>query len=185
MRKSKQNSLKSAAPAAAAGRKVKGALALLAVFLLGGLALGGQQGGPMSRKDAPVEDRFEHAVKNKEPRFKLSGKVRRKNEQENYVLLGWKSDDELVSTTTYELASPEEAAALFKRSAGAPVSVPSQTVNLTRLGDEAFMRVNSLYGKEGRTELLFRKGNYVVVMSASSPGVAKRFAKHMADELGN
>jgi hypothetical protein len=185
MRKSKHNWLKSLAPAAAGGGKVKGALALLVVLLLGGLALGGQQGGAMSKKDAPVEDRFEHAVRAREPRFKPSGKVRRKNERENYVMLGWKSDDELVSTTTYELASPEEAAAMFKRSMDAPVSVPSQTINLTHLGDEAFMRVNSLYGKEGRTELLFRRGNYVVVMSASSPGVAKRFAKHMADELGN
>jgi hypothetical protein len=185
MRKSEQNSKKSGAPAAAGGGKAKGLIALLLVLLLGGLAVAGQQGGPMAKKDVPVGDRFEQAVKAKEPKFKLAGKLRRKNQQENYTMLGWKADDELVSSTTYELASAAEAAEFLKKSLNAPLSVPVQTINLTRLGDEAFMRVNSPYSKEGQTELLFRKGNFVVVMSASSPGVAKRFAKHMADELAH
>ena len=182
MRNSKKNSLKSGAT----GKKAAGLLALLLALLLGTLAVAGQQGGPMAKKDVPVTDRFENAIKAREPKFKLASKLARKNRQENYVLQGWKSDaDESVSATTYELASAEEAAALLKRSLDAPVSVPVQTVNLTRLGDEAYMRVNGLYGKEGQTELLFRKGNYVIVMSASSPVIAKRFAKHMADEIGN
>ena len=185
MRKSEKNSKKSGAPAASGGGKAKGLIALLLVLLLGGLAVAGQQGGPMAKKDVPVGDRFENAIKAKEPKFKLAGKLQRKNQQENYTMLGWKADDELVSSTTYEFGTPAEAAEFLKKSANAPLSVPVQTVNLTRLGDEAFMRVNSPYSKEGQTELLFRKGNFVVVMSASSPGVAKRFAKHMADELAH
>lgn len=98
---------------------------------------------------------------------------------------GWKSEGETVSATTYEFGSAGEAAEMLKRSLDAPLSVPVQTINLTRLGDEAYLRVNGLYGKEGRSYLLFRKENFLIVMTASSPGLAKRFAKHMADEIGN
>lgn len=184
MRKSKKSSLKSGAPAGARKGKAKGLFVLLLVLLLGTLAVAGQQGGAMAKKDNPVTDRFENAVKAKEPKFKLASKLARKNRQENYVMQGWKSEGDFVSVTTRELASAEEAAELLKKSLDAPVSVPLQTTNLTRLGDEAFMRVNSDYGK-GHTSLLFRKGNVLVSLTASSPGLAKRFAKHMADEIGN
>lgn len=186
MRKSKNNPPAHQAPAV--GRKTAKALVVLALaLLLGMLAAVGQQqqGGPMSKKDVPVTDRFENAVKAKEPKFKLASKLARKNKQENYVLQGWKDDDkEVVSATTYELASAEEAAGLLKRTLDAPLSAPVKTTNLTRLGDEAYLR-NGVYGKEGHTYLFFRKGNFVIVMSATSPGAAKRFAKHMADEIGN
>lgn len=183
MRKLKKNSLKSGTPAAAGGGRARGLFALLLVLLLGCLAVAGRQGGPMAKKDVPVADRFEQAVKAKEPKFRLAGKHQPKSEQENYLMLGWKSDDELVSTTTYERASAEEAAEFLKKNVDAPLSMQLPTINLTHLGDEAYMRINTHYGK-GYTTLLFRKGNYVIVMSASSPGVAKRFAKHMANELG-
>jgi hypothetical protein len=185
MRKSKKNSQKSGATAVAGKRQPKGLFLLLLVLILGSMAIMGQQGGSMAKKDIPVTDRFENAVKAKEPKFKLASKLARKNRQENYVLQGWKAGQDLVSATTYELASADEAATLLKRNLNAAVSVPVQTINLTRLGDEAYLRVNSLYGKEGQTDLLFRKDNFVVIMSASSPGIAKRFAKHMADEIGN
>lgn len=186
MSKSKRNSLKPAARAAAAGRKPKGLFVLLLVLLVATLVATGQQGGGMSKRDVPVTDRFENAVKSKEPKFKLANKLRRKNEQENYVMQGWKAgEDEGVSATTYELATADEAIALLQRSLEAPMSVPVQTIKLTNLGDEAYMRVNGLYRKEGQTDLFFRKGNVVVVMSATSPGVAKRFAKHMAAEIGD
>lgn len=185
MRKSKKISLKSGAIVVAGRRHAKGLFLLLLVLLVGSIAIMGQQGGSMAKKDVPVADRFENAVKAKEPKFKLASKLARKNRQENYVLQGWKSGQDLVSATTYELASADEAAILLKRHLNAAISVPVQTINLTRLGDEAYLRVNSLYGKEGQTDLLFRKGNFVIIMSASSPGIAKRFAKHMADEISN
>lgn len=90
------------------------------------------------------------------------------------------SDEDLVSTTTYELASPEEAAEMLKKSLDAPMSVPVQTINLTQLGDEAYMRLNK-YAKEA--DLFFRKGNVVIIMSASTPGLAQRFARHLANEI--
>jgi hypothetical protein len=181
MRKSKRDPLKSAAGRRTA--KVLVVVVLSLAFSLCALIVTGQQGGAMAKKE--VADRFEHAIKAREPRFTLESKLKRKNPEENYVMLGWKSGAEFVSTTTYELASAEEAAAFLKRSVDAPVSVPVRTVKLTHLGEEAYIRADGPYSNEGYTTLLFRKGNVVVVMSASAQGVAKRFAKHMARELGN
>jgi hypothetical protein len=137
------------------------------------------------RKDISVADRLENAIKEKEPKFKFAGKHVSKNQQGNSsVLLGWKSDNDIVSATTYELASPEEAAELIRKSLNAPMSVPLQTIKLMELGEEAYMSFGR-YSKEGYTNLLFRKGKYVIVMSASNPDVAQRFAKHMANEIRN
>ena len=63
------------------------------------------------------------------------------------------------------------------------MSVPVQTVKLTHLGDEAYMSTG-LYSK-GETNLLLRKGNYFILMSATSQGLAKRFARHMVTEIDN
>lgn len=39
------------------------------------------------------------------------------------------------------------------------------------------------YSKQGN--LLLRKEKFVIVMSASSPDLAQRFAKHLAGEIDN
>lgn len=158
---------------------------LLVVVILGTLIVVGQQGEPMTKKDIPVTDRFENAIKAKEPKFKLVSKHVSKNQQQNSVLQGWKFDEDVVSATTYEFASAAEAAELLKKTLNAPMSVPVQTIKLTQLGDEAYMSPHGPYAKEGQTNLFFRKGNFVIIMSASKPGLAQRFAKHMADEIQN
>ena len=178
------NSLKLNAPAAFLRKNAKGLIVLLVGVLLGTFIVVGQQGEQVKKKDIPVADRFEKAIKDKEPKFKVSNKLERDNKQQKYVLQGWQSDEDLVSATTYELASKEEAAELLRKSLQAPTSVPVRTIRLTQLGDEAYMRPNN-YSKEGQTDLLFRKGKFVIVLSASSPGVAKRFARHMARELND
>jgi hypothetical protein len=184
MHKSKKQPLKSDTPAAGRGKPTKALILLSLALILGTLVIAvGQQGGGVANKDIPVEDRFENAVKAREPKFKLTNKLKRKNRQENYVLQGWKSDEEVVSATTYELASAEEAAGLLKSTLDAPLSVPVQSINLTNLGDEAYLRLGGPYSKKGHTNLFVRKGNYLIILSASSPGVAKRFAKHMIGEL--
>lgn len=185
MPKLKNNSLKLDTRAAIARKNGKGLIALLVVVILGALIVVGQQGEPMTKKDIPVTDRFENAIKAKEPKFKLVSKHVSKNQQENSVLQGWKADEDVVSVTTYEFASAAEAAELLRKSLDAPISVPVKTINLTQLGDEAYMRLNGRYAKEGQTDLLFRKGNYVIIMSASTPGLAQRFARHIANEIGN
>ena len=183
MPNSKKNSLKLNMPAAIR-RNARGLILLLVGVILGTLIVMGQQGEPMTKKQIPVPDRFENAIKEKEPNFRLNSKLQRNNENEKYVLLGWQSGEEIVSTTTYELASPQEAEEMLRKSLNAPRSVPVQTTKLTQLGDEAYMSTSD-YGKKGQTSLLLRKGNYFILMSASSQGLAKRFAKHMAAEIGN
>ena len=138
----------------------------------------------MTKKQIPLSDRIEKAIKAKEPKFRLAGKLLRNNEKEKYALLGWQSGEDIVSSTTYELASPQEAEEMLRKSLDAPRSVPVQTVKLTQLGDEAYMSTG-LYAKEGETNLLLRKGNYFIIMTASSQGLAKRFASHMVTEIDN
>ena len=184
MFKLKYNSMKLNTPAAAMRQNTRVLILLLVGVILGALIVVGQEGAPMTKKDVPVTDRFENAIKAKEPTFRLTGKLGRNNKEEKYVLLGWKSGEDFVSTTTYELASPEEAAEMLRKTLDAPMSVPVQTTKLTHLGDEAYMST-SHYGKEGETNLLLRKGKYFIVMSASSQGLARRFAKHMAGEIDN
>jgi hypothetical protein len=137
-----------------------------------------------SKKDLSLTDRFENAIKAKEPVFRLTAKLVRNNPQERYALLGWQSGEDLVSTTTYELATQQEAAEMVRKTLDAPMSVPLQRIKLTQIGQEAYMSM-SPYAKEGQTNLFFRKGKYFILMTASSPDLAKRFANHLADEIEN
>ena len=183
MPKSKKNSLKLNMPAAIR-RNARGLILLLVGVILGTLIVVGQQGEPMTKKHIPVSDRIENAIKEKEPKFQLANKLLRNNQEQKYATLGWKSGEEIVSTITYELASPQEAEEMLRKSMNAPMSVPIQITKLTQLGDEAYMSTSD-YSKAGQTSLRFRKGNYFIVMSASSQGLAKRFAKHMVMEIDN
>lgn len=158
-------------------------IVLLVVIVLGALIVVGQQGDPMAKKDIPVTDRFENAIKAKEPKFKLVSKHASKNPQDRSVLQGWKSDEDFVSVTTYEFTSTAEAAELLRKTLNAPMSVPVRTITLTQLGDEAYLQPNGPSTKEGHTQLFFRSGNFVLIMSASKPGLVQRFARHIADEI--
>ena len=181
MPKLKNNSLKLDPPPAGPRKSATAIIVLLVVVILGALIVVGQQGEPMAKKENRVTDRFENAIKVKEPHFKLAGKHVSKNQQENSVLQGWKSGEDFVSVTTYEFTSAAEAAELLKKTLNAPMSVPVKIITLTQLGDEAYLQPNG----EGHTQLFFRKGNFVLIMSASKPGLVQRFAKHMADEISN
>lgn len=183
MPKSKKDSLKLDMPPAIR-RNARGLILILVGVILGTLIVVGQQGAPMTKKQIPVSDRFENAIKAKEPKFRLAGKLLRNNQEQKYASLGWKSGQDIVSTTTYELASPQEAEEMLRKTLNAPMSVPLQVTKLTQLGDEAYMSTGP-YSKEGETNLLLRKGNYFIMMTASTQGLAKRFAKHMAAEIGN
>lgn len=183
MPKLKKNSRKLDMPAAVR-TKASGLILLLVGVILGTLIVVGQQAEPMTKKQTLVFNRFENAIKEKEPKFKPNGKLVRNNQNEKYVLLGWQSGDDIVSTTTYEFSSPEAAADMMRKSLAAPRSVPVQTIKLTQLGDEAHMSSRD-FSKEGQTYLLLRKGKYFIVMSASSQDLVKRFAKHMAAEIDN
>ena len=182
MPKSKKNSVKLDLPAAIR-RNARRLILLLVGLILGTLIVVGQQGEPMTKKQIPWSDRIENAIKAKEPKFKLGGKLLRNNEKQKYALLGWQSGKDIVSSNTYELASPQEAEEMLRKTLNAPMSVPLQITKLTQLGDEAYMSTG-LYSK-GEVNLLVRKGNYFILMSATSQGLAKRFAKHMVAEIDN
>lgn len=184
MPNSQNKSLKLDTPAAVVRKNTRALIVLLLAGILCTLIVVGQQGEQVTKKNIPVTDRFENAIKAKEPRFKLVSKHSVKTHPEDSVLQGWKSDEDVVSVSTYELASPEEAAERLRKTLEAPVSVPVQHIKLTQLGDEAYMSPNT-YAKEGQTDLFFRKGKFFIIMSATSPGLAKRFAKHMAAEIEN
>src|ERR1044072_6832422 len=124
MPKLKNNSLKLDPRAAVARKKGTAIIVLLVVVILGALIVVGQQGEPVAKKDIHVTDRFENAIKAKEPQFKLAGKHVSKNQQENSVLQGWKSGEDFVSVTTYEFPSAAEAAELLNKTMNAPMSVP-------------------------------------------------------------
>ena len=185
MPKFKNNSLKFDPPAAAARKNATAIIMLLVLVIFGASIVVGQQGEPMAKKDLRVTDRFENAIKAKEPKFKLVSKHESLKQEQRSVLQGWKSDDGVVSATTYEFASTAEAEDLLKKTLNAPISVPVQIINLTQLGDEAYLSFNDRYSKDGHTDLYFRKGRFVVIMSGSTRGLAQRFAKHMADEISN
>jgi len=182
MPKSKKNSLKLEMPAAIR-RNARGMILLLVGVILGTLIVVGQQGEPMTKKQIPVSERIENAIKAKEPKFKLAGKQFSNNQEQKYVMLGWKSGEEIVSTNTYELASPQEAEEMLRKTLNAPMSVPLQITKLTQLGDEAYMSTGPY--SNGKHNLLVRKGNYFILMTATSQGLAKRFAKHMVAEIDN
>ncbi len=169
----------------AAVRRIARSLILLVVgVILGTLIVVGQQEKPVTKKQIPVSDRIENVIKAKEPRFKLAGKHFSNNQEQKYVLLGWQSGEDVVSSTSYELASAQEAKEMLHKSLNGPMSVPLQTTKLTEIGDEAYMSTSN-YSKEGHTNLLFCKENYFIVMSATSPDLAQRFAKHMAMGIDN
>src|SRR4026209_270749 len=119
MPKSKKNSLKLNMPKAIR-RNARGLILLLVGVILGTLIVVGQQREPMTKKQIPVSDRIENAIKEKEPKFQLANKLLRNNQEQKYATLGWKSGEEIVSTITYELASPQEAEEMLRKSMNAP-----------------------------------------------------------------
>jgi hypothetical protein len=92
-------------------------------------------------------------------------------------------DDEYVSTTTYELADAEEAAREMSEFIHTPGSVPLRVNKVSGLGDEAYTLGDSPYGKKGAGTVVVRRGNIMIRLDSSSLQAAKRFARHMIDEV--
>jgi hypothetical protein len=157
---------------------VLGLLALLSIVFT--IIVVGQQGEKVQKKE--IVDKLGDGVSSKESTFELISKRKRTREDVSN-LLSWKSGENFVDARIYESASPEEAAARLLATVNAPTAVISETTKLKNLGDEAYIRPHGAYSKPGRTSLFFRKGNVMVSIYASSPEIAKRFAKHMVDEI--
>lgn len=140
----------------------------------------GQQGANVQKKE--LTDKLGEGVNAKEPHFRLVTKHKRTKEDLSN-LLGWTSGEDFVSATAYEWSSKEEAEAKLKATINNPVSVTVHTLELKNVGDEAYIRTDMPYSKAGYTHVFFRRGNILVDLSASSAELAKRFAKHIVDEI--
>jgi len=118
--------------------------------------------------------RVERSIKEKEPEWKPS----RLLSNGNRIVKRWKFGNEEVLVSIHEYRTGDEAANEMSRAVKA-VSVPG--VPLEKMGDEAY--VWAAYTESGRSAIRFRKSNVFVSVGAPSLGLAKKFARHIADEI--
>lgn len=170
---------------------------VMAAVLLGTATVGGWQAlqpsaahaaSPAEPQQAPkaetsLAERLDHAVKSQEPNWKSEYKFSRREAQRDTSSNGWKSDDHYVNVTTYEEASTEGASALLNMIRKAPTGAPTRATKLDNLADEAYLYTEVREKKTGFLEMLLRCDNVVVALSASSPQLAQRFARHIVKEI--
>jgi hypothetical protein len=136
-----------------------------------------------AQKEKSLFSRFEEAMSVKEPQWKLVTKNERIGAINKYFTQDWMLGDEYVSTTTYEMTSPEEAAVSLIEFIRSPVSVPVRITQVPGLGTEAYTIGDAQYGRKGSGTLAVRRGKYMIRLDASSLTVAQRFAEHMVVEI--
>jgi hypothetical protein len=127
--------------------------------------------------------RIERAVKEKEPDWKLVQRDERKGAEQKYFAHGWTLGEEYVSTSTYQMTDATEAAREIAEFIRSPVSVPVRRTTVQGLGDEAYTSGEGPYGRKGSGTLIVRRVNLMIRLDASSLETAKRFARHMLDEV--
>jgi hypothetical protein len=155
---------------------------------LGPMLAVGENSPPQSpRVSVELVARWDQALQAREPEWV----VERSRNSGDYVLrvLRLRQSDEGdgkdrkdkkgVSVQVFARRSDEEASSELRRSI-VSTSVPGG-VPLEGLGDEAYRWEN--YNGRGATTLRFRKATLVIWVSAPSPEVCKRFARHMEDAL--
>jgi hypothetical protein len=152
---------------------------------LAALLVVGQQVKTMAQRDESLFDKMERAAKAKEPSWKLVKKDERKGAGENkYFTQSWAlGEDEYVSTATHEYENEEAAAKTLAEFIKSPISVPVSIEKVQGLGDEAYTIGDSPYRKKGAGTLVVRHGKIMIRLDTSSLQAAKRFARHMLDEL--
>ena len=137
----------------------------------------------MAQNDASLFSKFEQAIKVKEPSWTLATKDERKGALSKYFTQDWVLKDEYVSTTTYEMNDPEEAAKALAEFMQSPVGVPVRRTKVSGLGDEAYTMGDAPYSKKGSGTLVVRRGRIMIRLDASSLVTAQRFAQHMLAEV--
>lgn len=128
-----------------------------------------------AQNHSSLADKIEHSVKAKESNWKLE----RQLSNGKRVVDHWTSNNEEVSVSISELESALEATKQMYASANLiPVSNRKKIKNL---GDEANLWES--YNHKGATTIHLRQGKVLVYVNASSPGLAKRFAKYVVDQI--
>jgi hypothetical protein len=159
------------------------AIYLLAVMLVAVMSLASQQTIALAQKEESLFSKIEQAVKVKEPDWKLVQRDERKGAEHKYFMHGWTLAEEYVSTTTYQMTDTTEAVKSVAEFIRSPISAPVRRTEIQGLGDEAYTIGDSPYGKKGAGTLIVRRVNIIIRLDASSLETAKRFAKHMLDEV--
>ena len=136
----------------------------------------------MAQKDESLFSRIEHAIKVKEPRWRLVNKNERKGAIVKYFTQDWMLNGEYVSTTTYEMRDAEQAARELAEFIKSPVSAPVRITKVAGLGDEAYTIGDGPYSKKGSGTVVVRSGKIMIRLDASSLVTGQRFAKHMLAE---
>jgi hypothetical protein len=167
----------------AGGRRFRRLGVSVIISLAAAILSSGQLVIALAQEGESLFARIERAVREKEPDWKLAQKHERKGAEHKYFMHGWTLGEEYVSTTTYQLTDATDATKLmadFKRS---PVSVPLRYTDVQGLGDEAYTMGDALYSKKGSGTLMVRRVNIIIRLDSSSLETAKRFARHMLDEV--
>lgn len=153
-----------------------------AALLACAYALGGNNAvvTTQAQEDPSVAGRIERKLKEKESRFKYQAR----GTGGKAIKQQWRSGKEFVTVTINEMESAEEAAQTLQMVLGSvSMGVVTKEINL---GDEAYLiRSSPQVVQQGprNVGLEVRVGNVLLSINATSEQAAKRFAKHMDDEL--
>jgi hypothetical protein len=137
----------------------------------------------IAQKDESLFNRIVRAIEVKEPKWKLAMKDERRGAEQKYFTHDWAMGEEYVSTSTYQIIDSTQATKEIAEFIRSPVSVPVRITEVPGLGDEAYTIGDSPYGKKGAGTLVVRRVNIMIRLEASSLVTAKRFARHMLDEV--
>jgi hypothetical protein len=133
-----------------------------------------------SSNGRPLAESYDKAVKSKEPKFRQTVKSKEKRGRDEYLIFDWAKGDSSVNIESIELDSAEEASAALQAALNVPVGVGTPKTKLTNLGDEAYLNVSP----HGSAQMFIRIGNVYLRLNATSPKLAKRFARHLVDSIG-
>ena len=155
-------------------------------IILVALLLGGVQGVTAHAQSSPLSG-IGKSVTERMPGWKLTmGRLMNNDNvvDDKVAFYDWHSGEEKVRSVLELLASPEEAAELFKSRPGGwgeeKSSVRVLEESLTGIGDESRLIE---YEGSSRRAVVLRKGRIIVRVTASSQAVAELFAIYIADAI--
>lgn len=160
---------------------------ILIVLSLGLVQIGMGQTNKRLDEKKQLTGRLVRAVNVKEPRFS-GGQNVRFDERENSLnsFIGWKFWEAYVNVSISDYYLEKDAKDFMRINVSeAKLShFRNVAIRLTNLGDEAWLAITDNFNrKNGRTQIVLRKGSIIMTVSATSPNLAKRFARYFVTEI--
>mgnify|MGYP001201329993 CR=1 FL=1 len=138
------------------------------------------------KKNSPLVERFEKAIKAKEKKFTQHNieKTTRRSNRNNSTIV-WRFGEAGIESSFLEFDSEKEAVSYLYNVYINNVWDPSSNgrSKLLNLGDEAYITPNIYNKGNNSATLLVRKGNVLLNIFASDQILAKRFAKYFVREI--